>query len=99
MAPHLRDAADVLVAILLGETQVLVQAEAHVVAIEAVGGGAELQQVLLEGGSDGGLARGREAGEPEGQAALTAELIALLAQQRGVPGDVAGRWLFSDCPI
>lgn len=81
--------ADVLVAVLLGEAKVLVQAEAHVVAVEAVGGVAEVEQVLLEGGGDGGLAGGGEAGEPEGEALLLAVLAALLASEAGVPGDVA----------
>lgn len=81
--------ADVLVAVLLGEAKVLVQAEAHVVAVEAVGGVAEVEQVLLEGGGDGGLAGGGEAGEPEGEALLLAVLATLLASEAGVPGDVA----------
>lgn len=49
-----------------------------------------MQEVLLEGCGDGGLARGREAGEPDGQALLAAELVALFARERRVPGDVAG---------
>lgn len=81
--------ADVLVAVLLGEAEILVQAEAHVVAVETVGGVAKVQQVLLKGSRDGGLARGGEAGEPEGEALLLAELAALLARETGVPGDVA----------
>jgi hypothetical protein len=89
MGSYLRDAADVLVAVLLGETQVLVQAEADVVAVEAVGGQAEVEEVLLERGGDGGLARGGQAGQPDGEAALLAELIALAAGERRVPGDVA----------
>lgn len=52
----LANAADVLVAVGLGEAQILVEAEAHVVAVEAVGGEAQVQEVLLEGGGDGGLA-------------------------------------------
>lgn len=46
--------------------------------------------MLLEGRGDGGLARGGETREPEGQAALLAELIALSSREGGVPGDVAG---------
>lgn len=45
--------------------------------------------MLLEGSGDGGLARGGQAGQPDGQAALLAELIALAAGERRVPGDVA----------
>lgn len=59
---NLGDAADVFVAVSLGEAQVLVEAEADVVAVEAVGGDAEVEEVLLEGCCDGGLAGCREAG-------------------------------------
>lgn len=48
-----------------------------------------MQEVLLEGGGDGGFARGGQAGEPDGEAALAAELVALVAGEGGVPGDVA----------
>lgn len=87
----LADAADVLVAVLLGEAQVLVEAEADVVAVEAVGDQAEVQQVLLERGGDGGLARRREARQPDREAALAARLVALAAREGRVPGDVAER--------
>lgn len=85
----LADAADVLVAVGLGEAQVLVEAEAHVVAVEAVGGEAQVQEVLLQGGGDGGLARGGEARQPDCEAALGAQLVALAAGEGGMPGDVA----------
>jgi hypothetical protein len=81
---------DVLVPVLLGEAQVFVQAEAHVVAVETVGGIAQVEQVLLERGCDCGLAGGGEAGEPDGEAFLLAETVALSAGQRWVPCDVAG---------
>ncbi|KAJ3504335.1 hypothetical protein NM208_g16352 [Fusarium decemcellulare] len=71
-------------------SSVLVEAEADVVAVETVGGDAEVEEVLLEGSSDSGLARGRKAGEPDGEAALTTELVALTAGEGRVPGDVAG---------
>ena len=74
---HLADAADVLVARLFVKAQVLVQAEADVVAIQAVGCETQVQQVLLEGCGDGGLARGGEAGEPDGGTLLLAEGVAL----------------------
>jgi hypothetical protein len=45
--------------------------------------------MLLQGRGDGRLARGREAGEPDGKPALATELVALLASERRVPGDVA----------
>lgn len=86
---YLRDAANVLVAVLLGEAQILVQAEAHVVAVETVGGDAQVEEVLLEGGRNGGLARGGETRQPDGEAALLAEVIALTARERRVPGNVA----------
>lgn len=89
MCPYLGDAADVLVAVLLGEAEVLVQAEAHIVAVEPVRGQSNVQQVLFQGRGDGGLARGREAREPDGEAALSAELVALVAREGRVPGDVA----------
>ena len=69
----LGDAADVLIAIGLGEAEIAVQAEADVVAVEAVGGEGGVQQVLLEGGGDGGFAGGGEAGEPDCEAGLGAE--------------------------
>jgi hypothetical protein len=86
----LANATDVLVAVLLREAEVLVEAEADVVAVEAVGGDAEVEEVLLERGGDGGLARGGEAGQPDGEAALAGELVALTAREGRVPCDVAG---------
>ena len=88
-AIYLGDSANVLVAVLLGETEVLVQAEADIVAVETVGGNAEVEEVLLERGRNGGFARGREAGQPDGEAALLAELVALMAREGRVPSDVA----------
>lgn len=83
------DTADVLVARLLVEAEVLVQAEAHVVAVEAVGREAALQEVLLERFGNGGLARSRQAREPDGGSLLFTEGVALCAGEAGVPGDVA----------
>lgn len=58
--------------------------------------------MLLEGCGDGGFARGREAGEPDGQALLAAEPVALFAREGRVPGDIAcvvslhsWSWLYS----
>lgn len=48
-----------------------------------------MEEVLLEGGGDGRLARGREARQPDGEASLAAELVALAAGEGRVPGDVA----------
>jgi hypothetical protein len=54
---HLADAPDVLLAVLGAEAQVLVEAHADVVAVEAVGGDAGVDERLLEGDGDGALAR------------------------------------------
>jgi len=86
---HLGDTSDVLITVLLAETQVLVQPEADVIAVESVNSKTLLQKVLFEGNGDGGFARGRQAGEPEGETLLLAELIALGAGQGCVPCDVA----------
>lgn len=86
---YLADAPDVLGAVLVGEAEVLVEAEAHVVAVEAVGGQAEVQEVLLERRRHRRLARGREPREPQREALLLAQLVALRARQGRVPGDVA----------
>lgn len=48
-----------------------------------------MEEVLLEGGGDGGFARGGQAGEPDGEALLLAEGLALGAGEGRVPGDVA----------
>lgn len=89
VSSYLAYPADVLVAVLLGEAEVLVQTEADVVAVQAVGSVAEVEQVLLKSGGDGRLARGRQTGEPESEALLLAVLAALLASETGVPGNVA----------
>ena len=94
--PYLGDAPDVLVPVLLAEAEVLVQSKAHVVAIETVRSEAQVQQVLLERSRDGRLSRRRETGEPDGEARLLAECVALLTREGRVPCDVAGRrqyWL------
>lgn len=46
---YLSNATDVLVTVLLRKAQVLVQPEAHIVAVEPVGRQADVKQVLLEG--------------------------------------------------
>ena len=45
---HLPDPADILVPALLVEAEVVVEAEADVVAVEAVGELVEMEEVLLE---------------------------------------------------
>lgn len=67
---YLSYAANVFVTVLLRESQVLVESEADVVAVEAIGSDAEVQEVLLQRRCDSRLARGGEAGEPECEAAL-----------------------------
>lgn len=86
---YLADASYVLVAVLVGEAEVLVEAEAHVVAVKTVGGEPEVQEVLLERRGHRRLARGREAGEPQREALLLAQVVALGAREGRVPGDVA----------
>lgn len=81
---------DVLFPVLWREAEVLVQAEADVVAVQSVARQALLEEMLLEGDGDCGLSRGGEAGEPDGAALLLAELTALLAGEACVPCDVAG---------
>jgi hypothetical protein len=86
----LGDAADVLGAVRGREGEVAAEAEAHVVAVEEVRGGAAPEEVLLERGRDGGLAGRRQAGQPDGRAALAgAEGRALGVGEAGVPGYVA----------
>lgn len=54
---HLRNAADVLVAVGFAEAEVLVQAEPDVVAVETVGVHAALaEELVLQLDGDGGLA-------------------------------------------
>jgi len=48
-----------------------------------------MQEMLLERSSYGGLARRREASEPDGEATLLAICVALAAGEGGVPSDVA----------
>jgi len=86
---YLGDAPDVLVSVLLAEAKVLIQSKAHVIAIETVGGEAQVQQVLLERSCDSRLSRRRETGEPDGEAGLLAECVTLLTGEGRVPCDVA----------
>ena len=85
---YLSDPPDVLVPALLVETQILVQTESHIVTIKSVRCEPLVEKVLLQGSSNGGFARGREASEPDCQAALLAVCIAFAAGQRRVPCDV-----------
>ena len=86
---HLADPADVLVPALLVEAEVVVEAEADVVAVESVGELLEVEEVLLERAADRGLAAGAEASEPDRRAALLQEADALLGGH-GACGRVSG---------
>lgn len=88
---YLRDTSNVLVAVLLREAEILVQAESHIVAVQTVGGNTKVEEMLLQGSGHSGLARGRQPGEPESEAALATGLVALTAGEGRVPGDVAVR--------
>src|SRR5690606_18523128 len=87
----LADATDVLVAILGGKAQVLVDAEADVVAVEAVGDLAHLVQGAFQGHRDGALAAAGETGKPEGRGFLVEQAVAVGAGDLAVvPVDVGG---------
>src|SRR5690554_598175 len=62
---HLANAADVLYPVVVGETQILAQAMAHVVAVQQEGVIAPLVQSNVQGIGDGGLATAAQAGKPE----------------------------------
>ena len=88
----LGDAPDVLFAVFRAEAQVFVQAEADIVAVQAVGGEVigRAEKGLFERDGDGRFAGRREAGEPYCQALLAAEGGANgRAEGAGVEGDVA----------
>src|SRR5690554_2027837 len=62
---HLANAADIFYPVVIGETQVLAQAMAHVVAVQQEGVIAPLVQGNVQGIGDGGLATAAQAGKPE----------------------------------
>lgn len=80
---------NVLIPVLLGETQVFVQPESHIVAVETVRCKAKVKEMLLKRGRYGRFAGCAEAGEPNCEAALFAECVALAAREGWVPCDVA----------
>ena len=92
---HLRDPSDVLVSVLLAETQVLVQAETDVVTVESVALDAILQELLLKGARHRTLARGAQASEPQGGPILLDELFALVVSQVVVPGNVRCHFVYA----
>lgn len=73
-ARHLGHAPDVLLAVLLGEAQVLVQPRADVVAVEPVRHDAPAHQVRLQLERHGRLARAGEPSEPDGASSEAAEV-------------------------
>lgn len=86
---YLSNPADVLFSVLRRESEVLVQTKSHIVAVESVGLQTKVEEVLLEGNGNGGLARSREPGKPDGAALLLAKVAAFGASEACVPGDVA----------
>src|SRR5690554_5620551 len=62
---HLANAADIFYPVVVGETQVLAQAMAHVVAVQQEGVITPLVQGNVQGIGDGGLATAAQAGKPE----------------------------------
>lgn len=69
----LGDSANVLPSVLRGEAEVVVEAGADVVAVEAVGGDAQIDEKSLELKSDRGLAGTRQSRQPNGAAPETAD--------------------------
>ena len=62
---HFADAPDVFRAVLGRETEVGAKAVADVVAVEDVGVAAQVEQLALQFGGDGGLAGTGQAGQPD----------------------------------
>ena len=90
IAIHLSNPPDVLPSILLAETEILVQPEAHIVAIETIGGKTEVKQMLFKRNSDGRFTTGGEASKPEGETLLAAQDAALLVGEAVMPCDIPG---------
>lgn len=83
------DTADVLGAVVRAKAEVLVQTEADVVTVQTVGRNARVEQGLLKRGGEGGLARGRQTGEPDCETLLAKKVLALLLGNSAlVPGNV-----------
>ena len=79
----LADATDVLGAIARGKTEIPVDAQAHIVAIQAVGEHAALVQRALKGHGNGALTAARQAREPDRGAAVSEQPVPVSA------GDIA----------
>ena len=80
---HLADAANVFLAVGGAEAEILVQAVAHVVAVEHIGQMAAFDQRMLQREGDGAFSGTAEAGEPDRDATLLEQFFTIR------PGDVA----------
>ena len=86
---HFTDAANVLFAIVVTESQIAAQPVTHIIAVKQIGAYAKLVQRLFQRPGDGGFTRPREAGKPQHHAAMAMVLLALLAGHRmRMPDDV-----------
>ena len=85
----MRDAPDVLLAVLIRETEITVQPVPDVVTVEHIGGPAALDQRALQRHADGRLAGTRQAGDPH-RAAWAAGHGRTIAVRniRLVPGEI-----------
>lgn len=90
---YLADAADVLSAILIRETEVAAETVADVVAVENEGPAAPLVEPLLHRVGQRRLARAGKAGEPHDDALVAVQLLAHLAVDAGVVPDDMGAFL------
>mmetsp|Transcript_12253 Transcript_12253/g.30884 ORF Transcript_12253/g.30884 Transcript_12253/m.30884 type:complete len:200 (+) Transcript_12253:249-848(+) len=89
---HLANAADVLLAVRRAEAQVLVQAVAHVIAVQVDSKAALRRQHVLQRARHRALAAAAEAREPQHDAALPQQrLLVRAAHARLVPADVGRR--------
>lgn len=82
---YFRNPPNILPAILLAKPQIPIQTETHIIAVEAVSGKPQVQQVLLEGDGDGRFAAGGEAREPEREARLVTQGAAFGVREPVVP--------------
>jgi hypothetical protein len=85
---HFADAADILDPVGLGESQILVEAVAHIVAIEQEGVPVHPVQLLLDQVGDGRFARTRQAGEPQHAGFWFLSRVRVAADVERLPVDV-----------
>ena len=87
----LADAADILHPVGVGETQIPVEAVADIVAIQQIGVLAVSHQALFHQIGDGGLARARQAGEPQhGRLLAFHDGAGLLVHVQRLPMNIGG---------